>query len=120
MLTRRGADCLRVGERASARKDGHPPEKHLFGVVQQSVAPLNGRSQGLVADGPIARAACQQFEPIAQPAEERLRRQEFDARGGELNCQGQAIQPSAYIRHSGRVRVGNLKIRAGSLSALDE
>ena len=65
-------------------------------------------------------AAGQQSEPVGQPGGDLLGAEQSDTSGGELNGQGETIQPRADLGHSGRVRVGQRKVRKRAPGALDE
>ena len=70
--------------------------------LEELVAPVDGRSQGLLALGEVARAAAQEAEPVVEPVAQDLRREQPEAGGGELDRQRQAVEPAADLRDGGR------------------
>jgi hypothetical protein len=50
-------------ERPAAYEHAQPPEQRLLLGVEQVVAPVDRRAQGLLADRQVARAAGKQREP---------------------------------------------------------
>ena len=86
---------------SSASRDAPPAktprraEHRLLAGVQQVVAPGDGVPQRLVPGRQVAGATAQERQPALQPPQQGARRQHGDARGGQLQGQGQAVQPAA-------------------------
>ncbi|HEX5506478.1 MAG TPA: hypothetical protein VFW96_27925, partial [Thermomicrobiales bacterium] len=88
---------------AAAREDGQAPEEGALVLVQQGLAPGDRGAEGPLARGEVGRAAGQHRQPARQPGEQRRRRQQRHARGGELERQRQAVQPGADRGDGARV-----------------
>ncbi len=61
------ADGFGGVDRASCGEDRHPPEAHLFLLVEQVMAPADRRAQGPVAGRLGPASAGQHPEPVAEP-----------------------------------------------------
>ena len=79
-------------EREAAREHAEAREERLRVGVQQVVAPADRRPQRLLALRRVARAGAEEVEPAAQAVEDLRRRQDLDARRGELDRQWQAVE----------------------------
>ena len=58
-------------ERRAGRKHGEASEEPALVLVQQVVAPVEGRAQRLLASGEIVRAAAEDAQPLRQPLSKR-------------------------------------------------
>ncbi len=95
---------------ASAISSEQPPEKTpsrrkqaLLCRIEQVVAPLDRGAQRALPLGQVAGAAGEQVEALAEPRQDRLRRQELHARSRELERERQPVEPA---RRSLRPRRG--------------
>ena len=102
-----------LGAHRARRLQGEAPDEHrqraeqaAIGLLEQVVAPLDGPAQGLLPGRQVASAADEQREPAVQAVEEGRRREQLDAGSGELEGQGQPVQPAADGRHVGAVGGG--------------
>ena len=87
----RARDLLRRLKGAPACEDGQPGEEATLGVVEQLVAPVDGRAQRLLAWVEVACSA-KEIEPAADALEDLRRRQDGRARRRELDGEGQAVE----------------------------
>ena len=92
-------------QRAAVDEHRQPPEEDLLRRREEVVAPGDRVPHRLQAQRPIAAPARQQRQPPFQPLPQRRQRQVGDARRGELDRQGHAVQPPADVRHQWRVAV---------------
>ena len=104
---------------ASATSSEQPPantpsraSERLLGRLEQVVAPVDRVAERALPRRQIVGAAGEQVEPLLEPAEDRLRREQLDARGRELDRERQAVEAAADPGHRGRVLVGELEARA--------
>ena len=67
--------------------------------------------------GQVLAAAGEQPEPVTEPAEQRLRREQPGPGGGQLDGQGQPVEECAHLRHCGRVGLGQLEPPPGHSGA---
>ena len=72
----------------------------------------------MLARGKIFSSAGEQLESAGEAREERSRREDFDASGGEFNGERQAVETSANLRDGGGVLVGQFEAGFGSHGAL--
>ena len=68
----------------------------------------------------IAPPSCQELEAVAEPGEQRGRRQELGPRSGELDRERQPVEPGAELCDGGRVLLAQLEVRIRGLCAADE
>ena len=92
-----GADRLGGGQLAAAGEHRQPGEQAAFVLEQQVVAPVHHRPQGLLAGQGGAGAPGEQPEAVVEPFGHGGQRQRAEAGGGELDGQGQAVQPAADV-----------------------
>ena len=85
-------------ERGAAAEDGEPPQKPPLVLGQQLVAPADRRLEGALPLGQVTGARDEEREPLVQPLEQRVRREYPDARRGELDREGQVVEPTADLR----------------------
>jgi hypothetical protein len=88
----RAAHRFRSFERETSRENGKTPEEHALLVVQELVAPVDQRTQCLLARERGLVVASQQAEPVVE-----ARRDVFDgkrprSRGGKLDRKRNAVQ----------------------------
>ena len=102
---------------AAAHKDGEPAEEALFLCRQQVVAPLQGVAQRLLAGGQVLRSSRQDLEPVREPLQQRLGRQEFAAGCGQFDGQRQAVQVHADLGDGAGIGRGHVKGRLDGLRA---
>ena len=60
-------------------------EVSLLAGIEQVKAPGDGVPHRLLAGGEIARPALQDIKPAVEPRQQRVRRKQADARGGQLD-----------------------------------
>jgi hypothetical protein len=89
-------------------EDGQPPEKRLLARGEQVVAPGDRCAQRPLPLRQVAGAAGQQRQPRLQPLQHRLGGEEADARGGQLDGQGEPI----HAAHDLRDRAGVLRVES--------
>ena len=116
----------RAGDRLS-RLDVCPPGEHRrpveeppAAVIEQVVAPGDGAAQGLLPLGQVPSARGEDLELVLEPAEDRIRGEELDPRGRELDGQRHAVQTGRDRRDRGCVLVRDGEGRADGDGPLDE
>ena len=83
---------------------------------EEQVAPVERRAQRLVSVRPILGVGAQQVEAVFEPGQDRRRREQFYARGGQFNSQRQAVQADADFGDRGGVGVASARTRAAPLA----
>ncbi|WP_091366725.1 hypothetical protein [Geodermatophilus telluris] len=78
------------------------------------------RSHGLLAPRGVRGGAGQYAEPVVQPGQHRGRWEHGGARGGQLERQGQALQPATDVGDRPGVLPGQRKVRAPGLRPAQE
>ena len=98
---------------ASAEPDADPVVEHrepgerpLLRGAEQVPRPRDHRGQGLVPRRRGAVAAAEHGEPVVEPLAELLERHRPDPRGGELDRQGQPVEPGHHVVDEVGVEVG--------------
>ena len=104
----------------AAQEDGEAPEERPFVIGQQLVAPVDRSAQRLLPLRAIAAAAGEKIQPVAQARQHRLGSEDVDPRRGQLDRQGEAVQPRADLRNGGRILVGDAEVRLDCHRPLDE
>ena len=104
----------------AATEDRQQLEEPLLGGAQELVAPLDRRAQRLLPLGQIAGAAAEVLEAAAESIPERLRREEVQARGGELDRQRQPVEPATDLGHGGGVVVREAEVGPDAARPLHE
>ena len=89
------ADRLDRLEPCAAREHGEAGEQALLVGLEQLVAPVDRRPQRLLTSRSVGGAADEEGEPLVEPFQDRLRRQEPDARGRQLDGERQAVESCA-------------------------
>ena len=112
------ADGLRCFERTTADEDGDSREHALFGLVEQRVAPLDRRAQGLLSRGSVPGPSGQEVEPRPQPLEQCGRAEQACPRCGQLDRQGKPVEPVTDRRD--RRGVGVMRSAADRAGTLKE
>ncbi len=92
-----GADGLGRGEVAAAGEHRQPGEQAAFVLEQQVVAPVHHRPERLLAGQGGAGTPGEQPEAVAEPFGQGGQRQRTETGGGELDGQGQAVEPAADV-----------------------
>ena len=93
LVHRRVADGLGGLCREAAGEHGDSGESLLLRGVEQAEAPVEGRSQGLLARRRIAASARQQRQTRVESIEQLGKVEEPQARRGELDCERQVVEP---------------------------
>ena len=107
-------------QRPAVVEDGEPAEQSLLLGRQQAVTPVDRVAQRLLARGEIAGAAGKRQQASFEPREQRGRRQQLDARGGQLDRHRQAVEPRADFDDRGRVFLGQHEVGSCRDRALHE
>lgn len=115
-----GGDRLRKLQREAAGEDAEPPEQRPLPGSQQVVAPAHRVAQRLLPFREVAGAAGEQLQPIRQPREHGLGREQLGSRRRELDRQRQAVQPRAQLGQDRRVVRRQLQVGADRLRAFEE
>jgi hypothetical protein len=102
--------ALRRSQGAAAGEDGEASEQRLLTDVEEVVAPRDRVAQRLLPFWQVPRSCPEQPQPAIQPVEQRLRGEQFDPSGRQLDCQRQPVEPPADPCH--RDRVGGRKLEA--------
>jgi hypothetical protein len=114
------ADGLDVGEFAPSGEDGHAPEQALLRLRKERMAPVDRGAQRLLPLGSVARAGCEHLEGVVEALEQRLRGQEPQPGGSELESQWQAVQAPTDVRDGPGILRRQLERARGRSGALDE
>ena len=101
-------------QRPRADEDREPAEERALVLGEQVVAPLEGGAQRAVPGGRVAGVGREHRHAVAQPVGELGRGEELRPRGGQLQGEGEAVEPSADLRDG--LRVGR-RHREGGLHA---
>jgi hypothetical protein len=86
-----------------AVEDSQAPQQRPVGRVEQLVAPGDGVPEGPLPDGVVDRASDEHGDGGAEPAGQLLQREQPQAGGGQLDGQGQAVQPRHHLGDQRRV-----------------
>ena len=78
--------------------------------IQQIVAPIDGSAKSLLPLRQVSRSARQQLQLAGQACPHGGWRKNFDARGGELDGERQAVQPGTNLSNRGCVFLVQFKI----------
>src|SRR5262249_24337697 len=89
-------------------------------IRKQLVAPVDGAAQRALTISDIASRPRQECQAMIQAIEDLLWRQHVDARGRELDRQGQPVYAAADCRHRTSVVVSQLEAGPGSAGTLHE
>jgi len=102
---RRIGDRLCCLERRASDEDGETAKQRLLRRVEEVVTPADGRPQRLLPLRPIAPAAGEEPQAIVKTRQDRLGRQQADARRRQLDGQREPVQLVADLRHHRHVVV---------------
>ena len=111
-VERRVADRLGRLQRAAAGEHGQARQQPARVLVEQLVAPVDRATECPLVRGEIARSAGQERQPLSQPLQHRLRRQDADARRSQLDRERQTVEAHTNLRDRGRVVGGQLEVGA--------
>jgi hypothetical protein len=81
-----------------------PTQQNLLRLAEEVVTPFDGREQRLMPRDRRAAALRQQLEPVVEARGNLDRGEDAHTRGGELDGQGDAVQPRADLTNGGRQR----------------
>src|SRR5258705_1015140 len=98
-------NALCRGEREATDKNGHLPEEHLLGLVEQLVAPRDRVSKGALALRNVASPSGQHGEPLVEPLEEGCRGEHLGTGRSQLDRERKTIQTVADLLHGRRIAV---------------
>ena len=91
----RFGDLLRRRQREAPGEDREAREEPFGALVEQVVAPLDGRPERALPLRRVARALGEQGERRVETPKERLGREQLRSRGGELDGEGKPVEPAA-------------------------
>ena len=114
------ADGLGRVEGPAAHEHAESLEELALRLVEQVVAPGDGRPERLLARRQVARSTREERQTIAESRQDGLRAQEAKAGRRELDRQRQAVEPCRDLGDGRGVLVGDLEVRAGRDGSLDE
>src|SRR6266540_1736710 len=77
----------------AACEHGQPREELLFHRTEQLMAPLDRRAKGPLSLGGVVCSRGEQVETATEPIENLFRGQHLDARGSQLECEREAVEP---------------------------
>ncbi len=91
-------------ERPATGEHRQATKQRAFGVAQEVVAPGDGFAQRLLALRQIGRSSRKQRDRLVEAREQRGRGQEAAPGSGQLDGQGQEVEPAADPRHDFLIR----------------
>ena len=112
---RRVAHRLRGSEREGAGEDRQTAEHGTLVVPEQVVAPADRRMERLLARRSPA-AAREEPEAVVEPVDDLTGREVRDLRGGQLDGQRDAVEPTADLRDVSRHDRGSWRTRGARAS----
>jgi hypothetical protein len=115
-----GAHLLGRAEREAAGEDGEPAEQALFVLVEQPVAPLQGRQQGLLPGHAVPTALAEESEGVVEPVGDLTRRQYAYAGRGQFQGQRHPVEPETDLCDGLRVLCGQPESGCSGGGPLDE
>ena len=89
------ADLLQSLQGPALVEDGEPAQQPLLRAVEERVAPADRRAQRALAQREVAIARRQQVERVVEPLQQRGGLQHAHAGRGQLEREGQAVEPAA-------------------------
>lgn len=116
----RGAHRLDRREVAAPGKHRQAAEQRLLRRREQVVTPGEGRAQRALPRRQIERPTGQELQPSLQARQQRVRRRDPDAGGGQLQRERQSVHPPADRRHRRGVPFGENEIRLDRRRRLHE
>ena len=115
-ITHRGGG----GSGAPSGKDAEGGDELPISLVEQLVAPVDGRPQRPLPRGRVARPAREHLELPSQARDELIEREEAKLGGGELDRERQSVERSADRSHGVRIGARELEAVRGSCRPRDE
>ncbi len=113
-------DGLGGFEVEAAGEDRCPGEEAAAGFVEEPEAPVDGAAQGLLPGRQVSCPTLEQGQAALEAREHGLRTEELDARRGQLDGQGQAVEPGGDGGHGRGILVGHREVRFSRHGAGDE
>ena len=89
-------------DREAAGEDGQSSEQPLLLVVEQAVAPLDRRLQGLLPGERPPAPTGQEAEPVVEPGGDAFGAHHAHPGRGQLDAEREAVEPTADAGHRGR------------------
>ena len=89
-------------------------------LVEQVVAPRDRTRESLLAARQVSRARAKHLQARLQPAQQSLRREELDPRGGQLDGERQSVDTLADAGHGRRIFIRDSEVGLDGDSPLDE
>ena len=108
------ADRFRLVVRTASREDRQRAEQALLVLAEQVVRPRDRRPQRVLARIRVP-APGEQVEPLAEPVEQLVRREDRGSRCGEFQREREVVEPLAERGHGRRRGEGRIE-RAGARS----
>jgi hypothetical protein len=94
-------------DRAAAVEDREPREEGLLVRAEQVVAPVDGRTECLLARRHVSRPTSQEVKPLLESGEQRLRWEQLDPCGSEFDREWESVEANADLSKRRRVRVAD-------------
>ena len=116
----RVADPLDHRQVASPHEDRETGEQPPAGFVEEVVAPGDRAAQRPLALGQVARGRGQQLQAMLQALQDRVRGEDLDACGRQLDRERQALERGADPGDGGRVLVRDAEVRPDGERPRDE
>src|SRR5262249_14770988 len=104
-------DALGRLQREASGEDGDAPEQCALVWSEKVVAPVDQRSQRLLAGEGRTVASPKQAEPVAKGLGDGLGRKRTNAARPQLAREGNAVESMADVDDEERVLLGDLKVR---------
>ena len=117
---RQPADSRRGLQRPAPGEDGEAAEERLLRRREQVVRPGDRVLDRLVAGRGIARSGRQHLQALTQQRQHRGRREHGRSCRGQLDRQGEPVQPPAHLCHRPGVLRGEAEARIDGLRPLHE
>src|SRR6185437_12924968 len=99
---------------------GEAPERRALALIEQRVAPVDGRAERPLALRRIAASAGEKSERALRAFEDLRRREQLRARGGELDGERKPVEAAAQVGDGLLVVRGDGEVRRDRTRALDE
>jgi rhodanese-related sulfurtransferase len=117
---RAAADRDRTRQREAVHEYAQSTHERAFAIVEQVVAPVDERTQRLLAREHIAPAPGEHAKAFVQPLAQLLRAQNLDPGGGQFDCQRNPVEAPADLGDDRRIIVAQHKANIDGLRAVDE
>jgi hypothetical protein len=108
---RLAAQALGRLEGPAADEDRQAPEQRALGRRKQVIAPGDGRAQRAVPRREVVRAAGEQEHPLPQAGRQLPWCEQLQAGRGQLEGEGEAVEPHADLRHGPGIAGGDREVR---------